>query len=144
MSTTAQRGLRVGELAEAVGIGGDTVRYYEKAGLLPAPARTSSGYRAYDADAIDRLRFIQGAQRLGLKLADIADLLAVRDTGVCPCEPAEQHLRRRLADLDDEMARLAALRTEMVRMLDGLPSAQCPPPSPGTWCPPAKGGDDHD
>ncbi len=140
MSTTVTApagGLRVGELADAVGVKTDTVRYYERAGLLPAPARTSSGYRAYDASAVDRMRFIQGAQRLGLRLTDIQQLLAVRDTGSCPCEPAEHLLRRRLAELDAEMARLAALRAEMVTMIDGLPTADCPPPAPGAWCPPA-------
>lgn len=128
------RGLRVGELAELAGVAPDTVRYYERAGLLPAPARTPAGYRSYDVDAVDRLRFIQGAQRLGLRLREIADLLAVRDTGVCPCEPAEQLLRRRLAELDAEMARLAALRAGMVAMVEALPSADCPPLGPGSWC----------
>ena len=139
----AARPLRVAELAAAVGVAPDTIRYYERAGLLPAPARTSSGYRAYGPEAVDRLRFIQGAQRLGLRLKDIADLLTIRDTGECPCEPAEQLLKRRLAELDAEMARLAALRREMVTMIDALPSAACPPPTPGTWCPPdnRKGGD---
>ncbi|HZN17616.1 MAG TPA: heavy metal-responsive transcriptional regulator [Micromonosporaceae bacterium] len=136
MSTiTARRGLRVAELAEAAGLTPDTVRYYERAGLLPPPARTPAGYRAYDTSAVDRLRFIKGAQRLGLRLRDVADLLAVRDTGVCPCEPAEQLLRRRLAEVDAEMARLSALRRQMVTMIEALPSAECPPPSPGTWCP---------
>ena len=127
--------MRVGELARAAGIAPDTVRYYERAGLLAPPRRTPGGYRAYGSEAVDRLRFIQGAQRLGLRLRDIVDLLAVRDTGVCPCEPAEQLLGRRLAELDAELARLAALRADMVAMLDALPSADCPPPSPGTWCP---------
>jgi DNA-binding transcriptional MerR regulator len=138
-ATTTVRGLRVAELADAVGVAPDTVRYYERAGLLPAPARTPGGYRAYDAGAVDRLQFIQGAQRLGLKLRDIRDLLAIRDTGVCPCEPAEQVLRRRLAELDTEMTRLAALREQMVAMVEALPSADCPPPAPGTWCPPTEG-----
>ncbi|HEU0086413.1 MAG TPA: heavy metal-responsive transcriptional regulator [Pseudonocardiaceae bacterium] len=139
MSTTTAR-MRVGELAEAVGLTPDTVRYYERAGLLPPPARTPAGYRAYDTDAIDRLTFIQGAQRLGLRLRDIADLLAIRDTGVCPCEPAEHLLRRRLAELDAEMARLARLRAQIVAMVDTLPAGGCPPPTPGTWCPPALEG----
>ena len=56
--------LRVGELAAAVGVTADTVRYYERVGLLPSPARTSAGYRAYGDGAVDRMRFIQGAQRL--------------------------------------------------------------------------------
>ncbi|NEK59718.1 heavy metal-responsive transcriptional regulator [Geodermatophilus sabuli] len=133
--------MRVSELAEAAGVASDTVRYYERAGLLPPPERTPSGYRSYDAGALDRLHFIQGAQRLGLRLTDIRDLLAIRDTGRCPCEPAEAVLRRRLAELDVELARLQALRAEMVAMADALPAADCPPPSPGTWCPPVEGGD---
>jgi DNA-binding transcriptional MerR regulator len=140
-TTTTPRGLRVAELADAVGVAPDTIRYYERAGLLAPPARTPAGYRAYDPGVVERLRFIQGSQRLGLRLRDIRDLLAIRDTGVCPCEPAEQLLRRRLAELDAEMARLAALRVQMVAMVEALPSADCPPPSPGTWCPPTEGGD---
>jgi DNA-binding transcriptional MerR regulator len=136
--------MRVAELAGAAGVTPDTVRYYERIGLLPAPARTAAGYRAYDATAVDRLRFIQGAQRIGLRLSDIADLLAVRDTGVCPCEPAEQLLRRRLGELDAEIARLAALRAEMVTMIEALPSADCPPAVSGTWCPPEEGGDEDE
>jgi DNA-binding transcriptional MerR regulator len=125
VTTAPVRGLRVAELAEAVGLSRDTIRYYERAGLLPPPARTPAGYRTYDAGAVDRLRFIQGAQRLGLKLRDIRDLLAVRDTGVCPCEPAEELLRRRLTEIDAEMARLAALRVQLVAMLDELPTDEC-------------------
>lgn len=137
-TTAPARGLRVAELAAAVGLSGDTVRYYERAGLLPSPERTASGYRAYGPDAVDRLQFIQGAQRLGLRLREIRDLLAIRDTGVCPCEPAEQLLRRRIAELDAEMARLAVLRSQMVAMADALPTVDCPPPSPGSWCPPVE------
>ncbi|HET9872688.1 MAG TPA: heavy metal-responsive transcriptional regulator [Propionibacteriaceae bacterium] len=135
------RGLRVGELAAVVGLSADTIRYYERAGLMPKPDRTPTGYRAYGADAVDRLRFIQGAQRLGLRLRDIADLLAIRDTGTCPCEPAEQLLRRRLVELDSEIARLAALRDQMLAMAESLPTAECLPPNPGTWCPPSEGGE---
>jgi DNA-binding transcriptional MerR regulator len=132
-------GMRVGELAAATGVAADTVRYYERAGRLPAPPRTAGGYRAYDGDAVDRMKFIQGAQRLGLRLRDIAELLAVRDTGVCPCEPAEQLLSRRLDEIDAEMARLGALRAELATMVEALPDGACPPPLPGTWCPPAEG-----
>jgi len=144
MTTTAPRGLRIAELARAVGVAPDTVRYYERVGLLPPPARTPAGYRDYDAGAVDRLRFIQGAQRLGLRLVDIGHLLAVRDTGDCPCEPAGELLRRRLGEVDEEIARLVALRTEMAAMAAALPQADCPAPTPGTWCPPPteeEGGD---
>ncbi len=136
--TVPARGMRVGELAEAAGVRPDTIRYYERTGLLAPPDRTSGGYRSYPRAALERLRFIQGCQRLGLRLREVADLLAVRDTGACPCEPAEELLQRRLAEVDAEMARLAALRGEMVAMLDRLPSMDCPPPGPDTsWCPPS-------
>ena len=142
MTSTAVRGLRVAELASAAGVGPDTVRYYERAGLLPPPERTTAGYRSYGPGSVDRLLFIRGAQRLGLRLADVRDLLAVRDTGTCPCEPAGQLLRRRIAEVDGELARLTALRAQMVAMADAMPAAECPPPSPGTWCPPAEGGEE--
>ncbi len=139
---TPTKSYRVAELAAAVDVRADTIRYYEKAGLLLIPARTPAGYRVYQADAVDRLQFIQGAQRLGLKLRDIKDLLAIRDTGVCPCEPAEALLRRRLSDLDAEMARLSALRDQLVAMVEALPDQDCPPPLPGNWCPPEQRGGD--
>jgi DNA-binding transcriptional MerR regulator len=111
---------------------------------LPPPARTPAGYRIFGVEAVDRVRFIQGCQRLGLRLRDIADLLAVRDTGACPCGPAEQLLSRRLAELDAEIARLVELRAEMAAMVDSLPSPNCPPPAPGaSWCPPDEGGGDQ-
>jgi len=78
----------------------------------------------------------KGAQRLGLRLRNIADLLAIRDTGNCPCDPAEQLLRHRIAEIDAEMASLAALRVDLVRMADALPGDDCPDPEPGKWCPP--------
>ena len=76
------------------------------------------------------------AQRLGLPLAEIRDLLAVRDTGACPCEAAEGLLRRHVAEIDQEIARLAALRDELACMLAAMPGPDCPDPLPGTWCPP--------
>ena len=117
--------MRIGELANVVGLSPDTIRYYERVDLLPPPARTPSGYRIYSTQAVDRLRFIQGAQRLGLKLDDIRDLLSVRDTGACPCEPAGDLLTRRLTELDAEIKRLKTLRTEMTTMLTALPAENC-------------------
>jgi DNA-binding transcriptional MerR regulator len=125
----------VSQLAAAVGSSPDTLRYYEKVGLLPEPHRTPSGYRQYDDGARDRLAFIRGAQRLGLTLADVRDLLAVRDTGDCPCEPAEQLLSRRLGEIETEIDRLEALRGQMRAMLTGIAAGNCPSPDPDTtWC----------
>lgn len=134
--------LTVAALAAEVGISGDAVRYYERSGLLPAPPRSPAGYRLYDDRAVDRLRFIQGCQRLGLRLREISDLLSVRDTGACPCEPAEQLLRRRIDEIDAELTRLSTLRNELVDMVSRLPTSDCPDPLPGTWC--AEGGEQCD
>jgi DNA-binding transcriptional MerR regulator len=133
--TAPDRGLRVSELAEAVGVTPDTIRYYERVALLPPPARNRSGYRTYDHTAIDRLRFIQGAQRLGLRLADIVNLLSIRDTGACPCEPAAPLLRQRLSELNAQIHELRALRSQIGAMLDALPGNDCLDPAPGTWRP---------
>jgi MerR family mercuric resistance operon transcriptional regulator len=88
MTATASRasgGLRVAELAATVGVGSDTNRYYEKDRPAPAaPERTLAGYCIYDPAVVGRLQFIQGAQRLGLTLLDIKNLLAVRDTRRVP------------------------------------------------------------
>lgn len=136
-ATTLPQSMSVAQLAARVGVRPDTIRYYERVGLLHAPARTTGDHRRYGEDAVDRLHFIQGAQRLGLRLRDIETLLTVRDTGNCPCEPAEHLLRQRIAELDAELARLDALRVNLVRMVDALPDRDCPQPEPGTWCPPA-------
>jgi DNA-binding transcriptional MerR regulator len=127
--------LTVGQLASLAGVRTDTIRYYERAGLLPAPHRTSGDHRRYAAADADRLLFIRGAQRLGLRLAEIRDLLAVRDTGVCACEPAEGMLRRHVIEIDTEIARLAGLRAQLLEMLAGMPGPDCPDPLPGTWRP---------
>jgi MerR family mercuric resistance operon transcriptional regulator len=136
---TEVHGLSIAQVATHAEVPIDTVRYYERTGLLAAPPRTTGAHRRYPVEVLDRLRFIRGAQRLGLRLAEIRDLLAVRDTGECPCEPAEVMLQRHLAEVDAEIARLTSLRGELSAMLSGLAGESgpgCPDPAPGTWCPP--------
>lgn len=128
--------LTVGQLAARVGVRPDTVRYYERTGLLPEPRRTEGDHRRYGASDEDRLLFIRGAQRLGLRLAEIRELLTVRDTGTCACEPAEALLRGHVRELDEEISRLTGLRAELAGMLDAMPGPDCPAPLPGTWCAP--------
>lgn len=114
--------LKVSELAAKAGVSTDTVRYYEKEGLLQAPERTQSGYRQYDEAAIERLHFIRGAQTLGLKLGDIKELLAIRDRGACPCGHTQQMLEKRVTEIDDEIRQLKALKRE----LQSMETLQCP------------------
>ena len=130
--------LTVGQLAACAGVRADTIRYYERAGLLPEPSRTDGDHRRYGAVDVDRLLFIRGAQRLGLRLSEIRELLHVRETGDCPCGPAEALLREHIGEIEREIARLTALRAELSGMVAGLSarSAPCPDPVPGTWCAP--------
>jgi DNA-binding transcriptional MerR regulator len=136
MSTPqATGGLSITQIAARASIRPDTIRYYERTGLLPAPARTAGDHRRYDERALDRLQFIRGAKRLGLRLDAIAELLELRDAGQCPCDPAAEMLRSRLAEIDAEMARLAGLRDQLTAMLAAIPGPACPDPAPGTWRP---------
>ncbi len=105
--------LTVAKLAGSADISTDTVRYYEKIGLLKEAPRNSSGYRVYDDSAVERLRFVRGGQRLGLKLAEIRELLEIRDDGLCPCGHADDLLAQRIAGLDEEIAQLSAMRDEL-------------------------------
>jgi DNA-binding transcriptional MerR regulator len=114
-----------------------TVRFYEREGLLPPPPRTSAGYRRYGQDAVDRLRFIEGAQRLGLRLREIRDLLKVRDEGSCPCGEAAVLLRDRITELDQQIEQLVELRGTLSAMESQIPSQNCPDPAPGVWRRPA-------
>jgi DNA-binding transcriptional MerR regulator len=118
--------LTVAALADQAGLSADTVRYYERVGLLPPPARSAAGYRLYDEATVGRLRLIKGAQRAGLRLREIGELLQVADRGQCPCGHTETLLRQRLAEVRAELDRLRALETDLVRLLEHYPDPGCP------------------
>ena len=115
--------LTVSKLAEQVGTSADTVRYYERIGLLPETERSPSGYRLYGDEAVERLRFIKQAQRFGLRLEAIGELLDVRRRGLCPCGHTRRMLEERVAELDEEMSSLARLRADVAEMIDELPAS---------------------
>ena len=110
--------LKVSEVAGRAGVSADAVRFYEREGLLPPAPRSPSGYREYDDSTITRIRFIKGAQEMGLKLADIGDLLEIQDRGACPCGHTRTLVERRIAEIDAEVKRLSELRAEMARMAE--------------------------
>jgi DNA-binding transcriptional MerR regulator len=108
-----------------------TVRYYDRVGLLKAASRTEAGYREYSEDALERLRFIQDAQRLGLRLQDIRELLEIRDRGQCPCGHTRQLVEKRLTQVRAEIRRLRDIESELDRMLENENDAGY------VWCCPA-------
>jgi DNA-binding transcriptional MerR regulator len=128
--------LTVSALAGQAGLSPDTIRYYERVGLLPQPARSPAGYRLYDQDAVSRLRLIKGAQRAGLRLREIGELLQVADQGQCPCGHTETLLRQRLAEVRTELARLRALEADLTRLLDRQPEpcAEATTAALAWWC----------
>ena len=111
--------MRIGELAEATGTTTKTLRFYEDSGLLPPPERTINGYRDYDQEAIARLDFIRRGRAAGLTLAQIREVLDIRDTGTAPCHHVKELLDIRLTALDQQIADLQALRTNVAHLRDG-------------------------
>ena len=118
--------LTVSKLAEQAGTSADTVRYYERIGLLPETERSPSGYRLYGDEAVERLRFIKQAQRFGLRLEAIGELLDVRRRGLCPCGHTRRMLEERVAELDEEMSSLARLRADIATMIEEIPESVTP------------------
>lgn len=102
--------MRIGEAAAAAGMTTKTLRFYEDRGLLPAPHRAGNGYRDYSVDAVPRLDFIRRGRATGLTLAQISDILKVRDAGTAPCTHVRDLLNQQLAEIDRKIAELTALR----------------------------------
>jgi DNA-binding transcriptional MerR regulator len=118
--------LTVSKLAARVGLTADTICYYERAGLLPPPDRTASGYRAFEDDAVERLRFIKGAQRIELRLQEIKELLDIRDRGLCPCGHTEDLLTRRASEIDAEISGLKGTKADLIGFTDRFNAIECP------------------
>ena len=116
--------LTVSQLAGEVGTSADTLRYYERIGLLPEPDRSPAGYRLYDDSAAERVRFIKNAQRFGLRLEEIGELLDIQERGLCPCGRTRRLLEEKVAELDEEMAVLTKLRAEISQMIVELPTQE--------------------
>ena len=105
--------MRIGELAARTGFSARNIRFYEQQGLLPAPQRTEGGYRTYDQDAVTRLRFVRSAQALGLSLAEIAEVLRIRDHQGPPCGYVAELIETHISAVETRIKELAALRDEL-------------------------------
>lgn len=110
-------GLKIGELAKATDTKVETVRYYERIGLLPQAERTSGNYRSYTPAHLDHLNFIRHARRLGFDIADIRSLLDLADQPERDCADADRIASGHLRAVEDKIARLVLLREELNRMI---------------------------
>jgi len=130
MNTSHRNFVTIGRLAAAAGVGIDTVRYYEREGLLPAPARNESGYRRYDDASATRLRFIRRARDLGFSLDDVRDLLALSADGRHGTQGARQRAEARLADVERRITELRRVQRGLKKLVDA-----CPGHGPLDTCP---------
>jgi len=124
--------MRIGELAKGAGVTPDTIRFYEREGLLAPAPRTPSGYRDYDPDVLDDLLFIKKAQLLGLRLRDVREVLEISSGGRPPCEHVRATVSARLAEVEERLRELRTLRTTLRETLERLDRA--PPPQAGCRC----------
>jgi len=105
------------EVARQCGVSADTLRHYERKGLLPRPARTGSGYRRYPPETVARVLLVQRALVVGFTLDELARVLRERDGGRPPCRGVRDLVAARLADLEERLRQLAALRRELRHLL---------------------------
>ena len=110
--------LKIGELAHLSGLSVKTIRYYEDIGLLaPTVERSSSGYRLFQSQVLNRLAFIKRAQSLGLSLQEIKPLLALHDRGELPCPEVKQQLQKKISAIAAEMEALKTQQAELQSIL---------------------------
>ncbi|MEO6944199.1 MAG: heavy metal-responsive transcriptional regulator [Lacisediminihabitans sp.] len=126
--------MHIGEAATATGMTTKTLRFYEGRGLLPAPRRAGNGYREYGSDAIARLDFIRRSRIAGLTLTQIGEILRVRDAGQAPCTHVRDLLARQLADLDQQVSELLALRSDVAALHNVVAAADPVSCDPGQIC----------
>ena len=123
-------GMQTHEVAEQAGVNTQTLRYYERRGLLAEPPRSQAGYRDYPTSAVDVLRFVKRAQELGFSLAEVEELLALADGGPDSCETARALAESHMAELDRRIADLHRMRASL-----GALVATCEKPRADRSCP---------
>lgn len=113
--------LTIGKVAERAGVGVETVRFYERKGLLDQPHRPDRGFRVYPEAAIDRIRFIRRAQELGFNLADARNLLELRADPTSDCAAVQSRASTKLADVHAKIAQLNRLAKALERIVEACP-----------------------
>jgi DNA-binding transcriptional MerR regulator len=125
-------GLKIGELARRVGVTAKAIRFYEVKRVLPRPTRGANGYRLYGQDAVETLTFVKQATGLGLTLAEIREIIAIRQGGEPPCVHVRRVLQDKARELDRKLRDLIDMRRQIRRSLaawsraNGRRAAVCP------------------
>jgi MerR family transcriptional regulator, copper efflux regulator len=123
-------GLKVGEVARRAGVNLQTIRYYERRGILAKPRRTGSNYRAYPEDAVLRVRFVKRAQELGFTLKEIEELLSLRAAPRSRCADVRQRAKVKVQGIGEKVRTLQAMRKALTKLI-----GECAGEGPVTQCP---------
>ncbi len=126
--------MQIGELAKRSGVNVQTVRFYERTGLLPEPERRESGYRNYSQQDLRRLRFIRQAKALGFSLAEIGEVLRVRQQGQCPCVDVIAMAERHLQNVQRQIRELEKFRRALSEAVRGWKKSGEKEPSVDAFC----------
>ena len=122
--------LSIGQVAQKARVGVETVRFYEREGLLEEPPRRASGYRQYSEEVVTRLRFIKRAQQLGFSLKEISELLLLRVDAQTSCEEVKQRTEAKIAEVEQKMVELRRMRQALLQvhsLCTGQgPTGRCP------------------
>jgi MerR family mercuric resistance operon transcriptional regulator len=122
--------LTIGQVARQAGVGVETIRFYEREGLLEEPRRRASGYRQYSEQAVQRIHFIKRAQQLGFSLKEIAELLLLRVDAQTSCEEVKQRTEAKITEVERKLAELQRLRQALLQI-----ASLCTGQGPGSRCP---------
>jgi DNA-binding transcriptional MerR regulator len=117
--------MKIGELARQAGVTVDTVRFYERVGVLAPPARTESGYRDYEPTTVERIQLTRALQAIGFTLADAVDALAAHDAGGATCDSERWRLQKALDRVDAKLVELNALRDRIVQAQNACANGRC-------------------
>jgi DNA-binding transcriptional MerR regulator len=112
-----EKALHSGEVARQAGVSPDTLRHYERVGVLPRPRRGANGYRQYDGAALDRVRLVRRSLAVGFTLEELARILAARERGSPPCRQVRRLAAEKLEQLEKRMAEMQHLKEELARTL---------------------------
>ena len=123
--------LRAGQAAAELGVGVQTLHYYERVGLMPTPPRSGAGYRLYPPDLMERLRFIRRAQALGLSLTEVKETLDLAAIGESPCGRVQNALAERLREVDRRLEQLSAFREQLANLVANAPTLRNDGPRQG-------------
>ncbi len=118
--------MTIGRVADAAAVSIDTIRFYERQGLIAKPGRSFSGYRNYSEDVLDRLRFIGEAKLLGFTLREIKELLSLGVKSTTECGPVTRKAEAKLVEMNQEIGRLMRLRMTLRKMIEDC-GGQCVP-----------------